>query len=806
MSVWLAEVWRAWRASARRPGFLLLAAGVLALGVGASAAVFTLIDEVLLRPLPFADADRLVVVGPLENGRARHAAPDQYRYASGTAGLTSIGLMMQLGSPSNISGNGEPEVVDTMRVDRGMLPTLGVRPVVGRNFTAQEDTPNGPPAVILTYDYWQHRFGGDADVLGRSLQVEGVAHAVVGVLPRGFAVPGARGDILLPLALPANSGDGSNYLIIARRDAAASVERVATEIDTRLHAAYVSLGETYWVHWHFGATDLGEVLHAQSRPVLTMFLASATLLLLIALVNLTNLMLLRALSRTHDLAVRGALGAPTLRLALPTLAEGLLVGIVGSLLGIGLAMLGVALLQGIVPVEWTSGNQFRVGGPVCLVALLLGIGGALLAAALGVRRGRAAGSVDALREGGRLGAGRASGRLGRILVMAQVAMATALLAGAGLFLHTLYDLSQVPLGFSTQNILTFELGPVKSRYPDSQAVQALSRRLVERLRGVPGVRIATGGTNLPAGDVMGQFNTNLALPGKEQFDAQYRGIDESFFATFDIRLREGRGIQTGDVRGGEPVAVVSKALAMRRFGGHALGQRLEVGVGKGQVTVRIVGVVGDTLQFGPAGEVPEILYVPLAQMPDDMLRVFRGFEPMRFALKTNGDPESYRAAVRAAVAETAPAQPIANVTTMARITRATTADIHTNLVVIGVFAGLALLLAVAGLYAVMAVAVASREREFGVRLALGEPTRRLMAGVLRAGMIQIAIGLAFGIGMALASSQLTRAVLVDIGRDALDPIALAVVCVLLASAGLLACLPSAWRASRTPPMRALRGD
>ncbi|MET0504594.1 MAG: ABC transporter permease [Luteibacter sp.] len=805
MSVWLAEAWRSWRASGRRPGFLLLAAGVLALGVGASAAVFTLIDQVLLRPLPFADAGRLLVVGPIENGRARHAAPDQYRYAAGTAGLTSIGLMLQLGAPSNISGDGEPEVVDTMRVDRGMLPTLGVRPILGRSFTAQEDTPNGPPVVILTYAYWQHRFAGDTGVLGRSLQVEGIAHAIVGVLPRGFAVPGARGDILLPLALPANHADGSNYLIIARRDAAYAADSIAAAIDARLHAAYASVGDTYWIHWHFGATDLGEVLHARSRPVLGMFLASATLLLLIALVNLTNLMLLRALSRTHDLAVRGALGAPTLRLVLPTLAEGLLVGIVGSVLGIGLAMLGVMLLQGIVPLEWTE-DRFTVGAPVCVAAFLLGIGGASLAAVLGVRRARAEGSIDALREGGRLGAGRASGRLGRILVMAQVAMATALLAAAGVFLHTLYDLSQVPLGFGTQGVLTFELGPVKSRYPDAQAVQVLSARLTERLHGIPGVRMATGGTNLPAGDIMGQFNTNLALPGKEQFNAQYRGIDENFFATFDIPLREGRGIQTGDVRGGEPVAVVSQALASRRFGGRAVGQRIDVGVGKGKVTARIVGVVGDTLQFGPAGEVPEILYVPLAQMPDDMLQVFRGFEPMRFALNTRGDPESYRAAVHAAVAEIAPAQPIANITTMTRIVRATTADIHTNLVVIGVFAGLALLLAVAGLYAVMAVAVASREREFGVRLALGEPTRRLMLGVLRAGLAQIGIGLAFGVAMALASSQLTRAMLLDIGRDALDPVALVAVCSLLTVAGLLACLPSAWRASRTPPMRALRGD
>ncbi|MGC1547417.1 MAG: FtsX-like permease family protein, partial [Rhodanobacter sp.] len=631
------------------------------------------------------------------------------------------------------------------------------------------------------------------------------------VLPASFDAVGNGGDIMLPTAFTANSKeDGSNYQAVARLADGVDISTVTAQIDARLHAMYVASGDDYWQHVHFAAENYKASLRADVQPVLILFLASALFVLLIALVNLTNLMLLRALSRNHDTAVRSALGAPLLRLVLPALAEGLLVGLGGALLGMTLAALGLGLLQGSIPAEWLEGGTLGtlhfdavVWGMAVLVALL----GALLSALLGLWRGRAATSVDELRDGGRGGMGRHSGRLGRMLVVTQMALATALLCAAGLFLHMLYVAARTPLGFSSQGILTFEMAPVKASYPDSASVQVLSQRLLDKLRTLPGVTDATVTTNLPTGGMTGQFNLGgIHVSGGAEFSAQYHGISPGFFTLFGIVLHEGRAFERTDIHGGEAVAVINQTLAKRAYGGHALGQLIQRGNGANAWSARIVGVVGDTRQYGPLDEAPPVLYVPLAQMPDQEMRIFRSFEPMRFALRVQGDPDGYRDAVHTAMAEIAPDQPIANVVSMQSIARATTADTRLNLLLVGLFAWLALLLAAAGMYAVMATAVAMRAREFGVRTALGASPTQVMQLVLRDGLRQIVIGLVLGVGIALALSSVLRVVMEQIGRSAFDPLAIAGVCVALALAGLLACLLPALRASRVQPMRALRGE
>ena len=387
---------------------------------------------------------------------------------------------------------------------------------------------------------------------------------------------------MLPTALPADSqDDGTNYEAIARLSDDAHAKAVGAEVNTRLHAMYDASGNTYWKHAQFGAQSFRESQHSDSQPVLVLFLGSALFVLLIALINLTNLMLLRALSRNHDAAVRSALGAPLLRLALPALGEGLLVGLAGAVLGVLLAMLGLGLLQGVIPAEWLAGGRLHFGVAVWGLALLVGLLGALLAAGLGLWRSRAATTVDELREGGRSGLGRHSGRLGRMLVVAQVALATALLSAAGLFLHTLYDAARTPLGFASSGILTFELAPVKAEYPDAASVQNLSRRLLERLQAVPGVTAATATTNLPAGGFEGQFNLGgLHVPGGDEFNAQYHGVSPGFFHFFDIHLRYGRAFARSDVRGGETVAIVNQTFADHVFGGRALGKLIQRGSGE----------------------------------------------------------------------------------------------------------------------------------------------------------------------------------------------------------------------------------
>lgn len=798
MNIWLVEIWHAWRASLRRPGFLLLASSVLALGVGASAAVFTLIDNVLLRPLPYMQPERLLALGRDYNGLA--VSPLQYQHLQSLQGVTSMGLVMNGTPPVNISGDGIPEQVSGMRVDRGLLPTLGVRMALGRNFSAEEDRPNGVPAVILAHGFWQRRYGGDPHVVGHSMQVEGVVHTIVGVLPASFTLLG-HDDIMLPLALPANSDDdGTNYLAVARMADGTDAKAVGAQVNARLRSMYEGVGAKGWQQMHFGASELQITLRGTSRPTLMLFLASALFVLLIALVNLTNLMLLRTLSRSHEHAVRNALGASGLRLLLPALSESALIGVLGSALGLLLAVIGLGLLRRFVPVEWVDTQSLRIGGRVIVLVMLVGIAGVLGAATLGLWRGRGRVAIDELREGGRHGLSRHSGRLGRALVIVQVAFATVLLAAAGIFLHALADAARVPLGFQSSGVLTFDMAPVKGSYADGDAVQALVQRVQDRLGAQAGVNHVAVGTNQPVGE---QLNLGIQLPSGQDVTEQYRGVGPGYFATFAIPLVQGRTFNAMDRHGAELIAIVNQAFARQYLGGKALDKTLKI---EGSAPIRIVGVVGDTRQFGPLQAAPPIVYVPFAQVPNDLLQLIRGFIPLRWAISVSGDPMGYRATVRAAVAEVAPVQPVANLRPLSAGVDESVGDTRLNLLLVGLFAVLSLALAASGIYAVMAVAVMAREREFGVRMALGASPGRVVRTVLEGGLAQIGLGLVVGIAIALAMSRLLGAVLEQIDRSMFDPWVLAAVCVVLVVFGSAACFLPALRAGRVQLGNALVGQ
>ncbi|MGH8145928.1 MAG: ADOP family duplicated permease [Rhodanobacteraceae bacterium] len=812
--IWLAEIWRAWRASLRRPGFLLLASGVLALGIGASVAVFALIQNTLWRPLPLPQASRVAVISRLNNGKqsAGGISPHEYQYLGKLNGVTALGLV-HFGLKANLAGVGVPTQVPAIYMDRGVLPALGLRPVLGRNFSAAEDAPNGPKVAIIGYGLWQRGYGGDVHVIGRSVQIRGVAHTIVGVLPKAFNTVLGPGDVVLPMAIPAHSRNYSHTgtLAIARLAPGVSVAAVSAQADAHERTMYRDMGmRGNWKKPLFGAEGVAAAFQQEAQPVLLLFLACAGLVLLVALVNLVNLMLLRALARNHDTAVRSALGAPWLRLMLPALGEGLLVGVGGALLGMALATVGLALLQGFIPSAWLWGGQLHVGVMAWLLAFVVGLLSALLAAVFALWRGRSTSAVGDLREGGRSGMGVRSGRFSRALVVVQVALATLVLCAAGVFAHALYAASQQPLGYADNNVLTFELAPVQADYPDTASVLNLSHRLVRRLHAIPGVATAAVTTSLPTSDDMyGSYNNGMYLPDDTHFVAQLDGIGPGFFKLFGMPVHAGRNFTRGDVRGGTPVAIVSQDLADKYYGGKALGQTVRIGMDNHpDVLARIVGVVGGTWQRGPLHPRQPVVYLPLAQMPEPTMAIFRKFEALRFAVRGHGNPDDWRKGVRKAVAEIAPNQPIAKLRSMRSIVEKTTADARLNLRLIGVFAALALMLAAAGLYAVMAVAVAAREREFGVRMALGAAPARLLRLVLRGGLGQIVLGLVIGIVGAIAASHALAVWLMALlGRShAFDPVVALSACVVLASAGLLACLLPALRAARVQPMQALRGE
>ena len=806
----MGEIWRAWRASLRRPGFLLLATGVLALGIGASVAVFTLIEQTLLKPLPVPQASQLVMLGRSSNGIAGTVSAHQYRHMRSLPGITSVGLA-QKWSTINVAGDGRPVLVPVVRTTRSWLPTLGVHLRLGRNFTADEERPHGPRAVILGYGFWQRRFAGRADAIGRSLLIEGERYTIVGVLPAGYDRLGFACDVLLPLALPPEGSvqaQSANQLAVARLAGGESVHAMSARLDTRMHAMHKSEGSHRLRRARFVATPLGTWLNSDSRPVLLLFLGSALCVLLIALVNLTNLMLTRALVRQHDAAVRGALGASWLRQALPILAEGALVGLLGAGLGIVLATLALAVAQSWIPAAWQPQGTLHPAFTASVLGVAVGVVGAVAAAALGLWRSLAGGAVESLREGGRNGLNRRSSLLGRVLVVVQVALATALLSTSGVLMHKLYDAAHTPLGFSSRGILTFELQPVKGTYPDPASVLALLQRLQDRLHGIPGVMQAAVSTNLPSGASMSsQLQAGMQSPGGPVFNTQYHAVSPDYFKVFGIALRQGRAFASTDVRHGEAVAIVSSRAARMGYDGHALGKQIQFGGHAFGWSGRIVGEVDDTHQFGPLRQAPPTVYVPLDQMPSGMMKMMQQFEPMRFAIRVHGDPRSYRASVRKAVADVAPLQPIAHLRTMRTIVQGTTADMRLNLALIGIFAVLALLLAASGLYAVMAVAVSARERELGVRMALGSSPAGLTRRVMGAGLIQIVIGLLAGAVLAVSLSGVVRSGIAQLGPHSLfDPLSLTAVSVTLLVVGLLACLLPAVRAAHVQPMHALRGE
>lgn len=813
--IWLTEIWRAWRASLRKPGFLLLASGVLALGVGSTVAVFALIQNTLWRPLPLPQASRVAVIAQLDNSGKMSMggiSPHEYQYLGKLDGVAALGLV-HFGLKANLAGIGVPAQVPAIYMDRGVLPALGLRPVLGRNFSAAEDAPNGPRVAIIGYGLWQRGYGGDIHVIGRSVQIRGVVHTIVGVLPKAFNTVLGPGDVVLPMAIPVHSRNYSHSgtVAIARLAPGTRVAAVSAQADAHERTMYRDMGMSgNWKKPRFGAEHLAAAFQQDARPVLLLFLACAGLVLLVALVNLVNLMLLRALARNHDAAVRSALGAPWLRLMLPALGEGLLVGVGGALLGMALATAGLALLQGFIPSAWLWGGQLHVGVMAWLLASVVGLLSALLAAVFALWRSRGVNSTSGLREGGRSGMDMRSGRFSRALVVVQVAMATLVLCAAGVFAHALYAASQQPLGYADDNVLTFELTPVQADYPDIASVLDLSHRLVRRLRTIPGVATAAVTTSFPTSDDMyGSYNNGMYLPGGSHFVAQLDGIGPGFFNLFDIPVHAGRNFTRGDVRGSTPVAIVSQDLADKYYAGKALGQTIRVGMDNHpDVLVRIVGVVGDTWQRGPLHPRQPVVYLPLTQMPEPVMAIFRKFESLRFAVRGHGNPDDWRVDVRKAVAEIAPNQPIAKLRSMRSIVERTTADARLNLRLIGVFAALALMLAAAGLYAVMAVAVAAREREFGVRMALGAAPARLLQLVLSGGLVQIAAGLALGVAAAwLAARVVSQMLMALIGRGgALDPLVMSGVAVVLLLAGLVACLLPARRAARVQPMRVLRGE
>jgi putative ABC transport system permease protein len=814
----LRDVRFAGRSLRRAPAFALTAALVLGLGIGANATVFTIVNTLLLRPLPFPQAHEIVQVRRRtpSGSSASFSLHDYLALTSQRSVLSKLAVLdiFCAGRYTLLTG-GAAESVRACRVSADFFGALGVLPVRGRLFAENDDISGTAPTVVLAQAFWQHRFGSDPGLIGRPVTVGGQPHTVVGIAPdtvQAFS----HADMFLSLAVPRVGGERTNsYQVIGRVAPGVGRERAEAQIDSiarRSAQAEPSLTNM----------PQGIVLHALQddfvapiRPALQALTVAVGLVLLIACSNVANLVLARALVHRRDVAVMAALGASRGRIVQRVLAENLIVALAGGGAGLILAYAGVRALPALSPASMPQAERIHVDAYVYLYV----IGTAALAGVLaGLPHALQLGGGDFLRwmKAGSAQGG-ASGRWLRLtLTVSQIALSTMLLAGAGLLTRTFWNLASIDPGFRADGLLTMSVSLTPLRYPDSARLAAYSDEVVRRLERIPGVRAASSTTALPS-EFPIDFPVSVAGGPDDQLagrlaalDAWYRAINPHFFTAMEIPLLEGRALTDADSTGSAPVIVISQTLARNAFpNGDAVGRALVIGTGylKDARDLRprtVVGVVADTREQGLRFAPTLTMYVPVAQSPEMITRLVVEKIPLRWVLRTNGDTAELAPAVRRAVLAVDPTQPPTDFATLGDVLSQSIAPQRFNMLMLALFSGVSLVLAAVGVYGLTAYAVVQRTRELGIRISLGASPRQLVRELLLQGLRLGVGGTVLGLLSAAALSHLLRGLL--FGVSAADGLTIVVVFTVMTTVVIMATYLPAARASRIDPMLALRED
>lgn len=797
-NVYLWEISVAWRNCLRRPGFLLLASLTLALGIGACSTTFALIDDFVLSPPPYADPAHLAMLGPVDPSGITTMTPMQYQQLPGLPDYSGTGAI-SIPKLWNVSGTGGPVLVPGRPVNRNFLTVLGIKMAQGRNFTEDEDRPNGPSVAIVSNRLWLNQLGGADSIVGHTIDLDGKPVTVVGVLPPGFQFIEPV-DVLVPLALQQPSSDRGNHLfVVARLNPGVGLAQASANLNTRMYsqAAEIHLNPSDRIV--FSATSLWRDLSGRAASVVLMFFAFSACLLALVAANLSNLLLLRAVVRGRDVTVRSALGADTVRLGLPSFAEALLVGALGIFGGLILASLGLSWITGYIPLNWMNSLRGAHLGPrVYVFAILLGAAIPALSSLLAMRRARTRNLTEALASGSRAGWSRGSRLAGRALLITQVCFASTLLIVALALSRSISRLSKVDLGLNPGAVLTFTVNPLPARYPDAAAWQSFMQHLMPRLQEIPGAEQVAVSTNLPIGL---PFSVPLKLPDGNTRYVQYRPVTPGFFGVFGIPRIAGRDFAEQDTQTSERVAIVNLAFAQRYFKDEVRGQSIEPDLKLGD-RFHVIGVVGNIHQSGPQLPVEPVVYVPLAQVSDSLMQSIRHFMAMHFYLKMKGVPGLAMTSVRGAVQEIAPDQAISDLSEFNEVVARLTAPQRLDLKLVGILSLLALLVANVGLYSVASVAIASQTRDLGIQAALGAGPPRLAVRILSDVLRQIFTGLILGTVAGFIASKYLRNTITG-----LDPVGLSDVLLtgaLLALIGVFVCLRPTLRAARINPVEALR--
>ncbi len=772
----------------------------LALGIGANTAIFSVINAVLLRPLAFEQSDQLVMVWEkrLALGRVRNVVspPDFNDWRAQNNVFEDMAAFS--GQGFNLATSGEPERIQGAGVSPSLFPILRTQPRLGRFFSSDDDKPNSDPVVIISSGLWERSFGGDPDIAGKTVKLNDKAYTIVGVAPADFVFPNRRSEAWVPLILSpeeANNRGGHNLTVVARLKSGVTLQEARTEMDAiaaQLEQQYPNPNTGHGAN----VFPLYEEVVTGARPALLVLLGATAFVLLIACANVANLLFARSASRRREIAIRTALGAKRSRIVRQLLTESVLLALSGGIVGVLLALWGLDLLLAIGESSIPRVKEIKLDGWALGFSLLISIATGLIFGLVPALQASKPDMNEALKEGSR----SASGSIWRnktrsMFVIAEVAICLVLLIGAGLMIKSFAKLISVSPGFNPENVLAMNVALSSSRYRGSEQVAAFYQRALERVSSVPGVQSAAATTGLPMAGGFGsryfRIEGRPPQPAGQGFNANVNLTTPGYFQTMHIPLIDGRDFDERDVMKAPDAAIVNQEMVRRYWPDEdPIGQRLAVGDGPWRT---VVGVVGDVKQSGLDIETRPEMFWPYYQTTLSFAT---------FVVRTSGDPEAMTSAVRVAMQEIDRELPVYNIKTVTDVISESVAPQRLNMLLLGIFAGLAMVLAAVGIYGVISYSVSQRTREIGIRMALGASHSNVLRLVVGEGMILALIGVGIG---AVASFFLTRLLSTLLfGVSTTDPITFVAISLLLTGVSIVASLVPARRALRVDPMVALR--
>lgn len=797
------------RVLAKHKGFTVVAVLTLALGIGANTAIFSVVNELLLRPMPYRDAERLVMLWEVSPEGDHQNTTSRANFMTWREQSTAFEDMAAFSDQRlNLTGDGEPEEVSVQLATPELFQVIGVEPLLGR-LLMPEDARSNPPVVVLSHSIWQRRFGGDPQMVGKSITLNGAICTVIGVLPPGFhwhirqrSGTGKPAEIWAVLAMPKEGPAtlGRFLSVVARLKSGTSLEQAETELKT-IEARIAEDVPQYNKGYSAEVIPLREQFVGNVRTALLILLGAVGFVLLIACANVANLMLSRAAAREKEFALRAALGAHRLRIVRQLLTESMLLALLGSLLGLAFAWWGIRALVAMSPRDLVNlegiGINFQVLGWTLAVSLVTGIIFGLAPALEAMRLNL----NDALKEGGKGEGGQSarSRRLRSILVVAEIALAVVLLTSAGLMIKSFARLQKIDTGFNTENVLTVVVSLPSRKYREDQQVVGFFRQATERIRALPGVREVGVVNFLPLYGGLGSatgftIEGRPALPPGEEPSTNVRVSDPNYFSAMGIPLLRGRNFTDFEASEARKVIIISESLARQHFPGEdPIGKRISVEMFDNPTPTQIIGIVGDVRYDSLINQAEPTVYFPHPEL---------AYSFMTLVIRTSGDPAEMAPAVQSEVRAIDPNQSVSDVRTMDQVMADTVSRARFNMLLLALFAALATLLAAVGIFGVMNYSVTLRTREIGIRMALGARQGQVLMLILKQGLVLTSTGLAIGLVGALALTRVMSSLLFEV--EATDPLTFAAIVMLLAVVSLIASYIPARRATRVAPLIALR--